>query len=88
MKKLLLLSVLFAATSCSKTATEEKVLTADCNCDRIVALSTFNILGTPQNPAITYHTVYTTINDCSQIQKQKTHNTTFTSAIPKIGECR
>ena len=88
MKKLLLLSVLFAATSCSKTANEEKVLVADCNCDRIVALTTFNILGTPQNPAITYHTVYTTINDCSQIQKQKTHNTTFTSAIPKLGECR
>ena len=88
MKKLLLLSVLFIATSCSKTANEEKVLTADCNCDRIVALTTFNILGTPMNPAITYHTVYTTINDCSQIQKQKTHNTTFTSAIPKLGECR
>lgn len=85
MKKLLLLGM-FAIISCSKPESEE--IKADCNCDRVVEASTFNIVGTVQNPATTYYTVYTTINDCTRIQRSKKNSTTNKSLIPAIGQCR
>lgn len=85
MKKVLLL-VAIIITSCSATQTEETPI--DCNCDKVVQKQTFNVVGTVQNPAITFHTVYTTINECTKIQKSKTHNTTNSSLIPAIGQCR
>ena len=85
MKKLLLLGM-FAIMSCSKP--EEQEVKADCNCDRVVESVTYNIVGTQQNPAMTYYTNYTTINDCTKIQRSKTHNTTSFSLIPKKGQCR
>jgi exo-beta-1,3-glucanase (GH17 family) len=87
MKKLLLLAAALLFISCSKEEdVEEDQL--DCNCDRVVEVNTFNVVGTPQNPALNYHSVFITINDCSGIQRQKTHNTTNINLVPKIGECR
>lgn len=60
----------------------------DCECDRVVEINTFNIVGTPENPATVHHSIMITINDCTEIQKQKTHNTTNINLIPKLGECR
>lgn len=85
MKKLLLLPLLIVA-SCSTSQVEEPA--ANCDCDKVVERTTFNVIGTPQNPAINYHTVYTTINECTQIQKSKTFNTTDPNLIPQIGQCR
>lgn len=85
MKKVLLL-VAIIITSCSATQTEETPL--DCNCDKVVEKQTFNVVGTIQNPAIQFHTIYTTINECTKIQKSKTFNTTNASLIPVIGQCR
>jgi hypothetical protein len=85
MKKALVL-VAIIVTSCSSTQTEETPV--DCNCDKVVEKTTFNVVGTAQQPAITFHTVYTTINECTHIQKSKTHNTTNSSSIPQIGQCR
>jgi hypothetical protein len=85
MKKALVL-VAIIMTSCSSTQTEETPV--DCNCDKVVEKTTFNVVGTAQQPAITFHTVYTTINECTHIQKSKTHNTTNSSSIPQIGQCR
>jgi len=84
MKKLLLLLVF---TSCS-TPQDEATIVTDCECDRIVEKHTFNVVGTLQNPAIVYHTVYTTINDCTQIQRTKTFDTTNINLIPQIGDCK
>lgn len=84
MKKLLLLTALIALSSCSNEEEQPK----DCNCDRVVEASTFNIVGTPQNPAINYYTVYTTINDCTGIQRQKDFTTTNNALSPKVGQCR
>lgn len=78
----------FLIVSCSKSSEEETSANANCDCDRVMSKTTFNVLGTPQNPSVTYHTTYITINDCSQVQKTKTHNTTNVDLIPKIGECR
>ncbi len=85
MKKLLLLP-LFIVASCSTSQVEEPA--ANCDCDKVVERTTFNVVGTPQNPAIQYNTVYTTINECTQIQKTKTFNTTDPNLIPQIGQCR
>jgi hypothetical protein len=90
MKKLLLLSVALIATSCASNDddTTPGTVAEDCNCDRVVQANTYNVVGTPQSPAMNYYTVYTTINDCTDIQKQKNHTTTVASSIPKIGQCR
>lgn len=85
MKKVLLLLSLVAM---SYNNEEEQTPALDCDCDKVVAKTTYNVLGTPQNPAITYYTTYTTINECSNVQKQKTFSTTDASLIPEIGECR
>lgn len=85
MKKLLLLLVLFV--SCS-TPQDDVTVVIDCDCDRIVEKHTFNVVGTLQNPAIVYHTVYTTINDCTQIQRTKTFDTTNINLIPQLGDCK
>ena len=87
MKKLILtIFISITLFSCSKSSTTE--VAQDCNCDKVVEKTTFNVIGTVQNPAITFHTVYTTINECTHIQKSKTYDTTNSSLIPAIGQCR
>jgi hypothetical protein len=90
MKKILLLVTLaIGMMACSTDdAPTTPTTPVDCNCDRVVEVNTFNVVGTPQNPSITYHSVYITINDCTQIQRQKTHNTIFAAEIPKVGDCK
>lgn len=86
MKKLFLLAFLSLA-SCSPE-TENPTNEPDCDCDRVVEVSTFNVVGTPQNPAINYHSVYITINDCTNVQRQKTFTTTNINQVPVVGQCR
>jgi hypothetical protein len=85
-KTFLLLSVVLL--SCNPDEPEQPTPPLDCNCDKVVEVSTFNVIGTPQNPAMNYYSVYTTINVCTQIQRQKTFNTTISSQSPQIGQCR
>ena len=87
MKKIfsiILLSIVLS--SCSKSSPTE--VTPDCNCDKVVEVATFNVVGTPQQPALQYHSVYTTINECTHIQKSKTYDTTDATLIPTKGQCR
>jgi hypothetical protein len=90
MKKLLLSAIILVAMSCSSnddsSSTNEPVL--DCNCNRVVEATTFNVVGTPQNPAMNFATYYVTINDCTGVQRERNHTTTVASDIPKIGQCR
>ena len=85
-KTFLLLS--FVLLSCNPDETDEPAPIIDCSCDKVVEVSTFNVVGTPQNPAMNYYSVYTTINVCTQIQRQKTFTTTISSQSPQIGQCR
>lgn len=84
MKKLLLFTTAILLMSCS----EEEQQSKNCNCDRVVQANTFNIVGTPQNPATVFFTSYVTINDCTGVQRQKTHSTTNSNDIPSVGDCR
>jgi hypothetical protein len=87
MKKLLLLAAALLFISCSKEEdVEENQL--DCNCDRVVEVNTFNIVGTPENPALNYVSYYITLNDCTGIQRNKQFTTTIQAQIPQIGQCR
>jgi hypothetical protein len=88
MKKLLLLAIVLVAMSCSSNDDSSDTPALDCNCDRVVEATTFNVVGTPQNPAMNYYTAYTTINDCTGVQRERNHTTTISSQIPKVGECR
>lgn len=82
MKKILLILAIAILLSCSNEEIKKEEL--DCNCDRVVETNYFNITGNP----ISYLCIYTTINDCTQIQKEKQYTTNIESTLPKIGECR
>jgi hypothetical protein len=88
MKKLLLFTLAIGMVACSQEDSSNNTDQQDCNCDRVVQVNTFNVIGTPQNPAINYYSVYTTINDCTQIQREKNFNTTNPSLSPQLGQCR
>ena len=88
MKKLLLFTLAIGILACSQEDSSNNQDEPNCNCDRVVQVSTFNVVGTPQNPAINYYSVYTTINDCTQIQREKTFNTIDPSLSPLVGQCR
>jgi hypothetical protein len=88
MKKILLFTLSIFIVACSQEDSSNNSNEPNCNCDRVVQVSTFNVVGTPQNPSINYYSVYTTINDCTQIQREKTFNTTNSNLIPQIGQCR
>lgn len=77
------LFLLLALISCGKpknTVTNEtqQEVTKDCNCDRVVSVNQFS------NPDMTQWGYYTTINDCSGVQRDKQ----WKYNKPKIGECK
>ena len=90
MKKILLITLAIGMMACSndEAVTTPQQPPLDCNCDKVVEVATFNVIGTPQNPTMNYYSVYTTINVCTQIQRQKTFTTTVLSQSPQIGQCR
>ena len=91
MKKLLLFTLAIGMLACSQGEPQNEPNNPDepnCQCDRVVEVFTFSIIGTPQNPATNYYSRYTTINDCTQIQREKTFNTIDPNLSPQIGQCR
>lgn len=88
MRKILLLTLAISMVACSNDENVQEEQQLDCNCDRVVQVNTFNVIGTPQNPALNYYSVYTTINDCTQIQREKTFTTTNPTLSPTLGQCR
>ena len=88
MRKILLLTLAISMVACSNDENVQEEQQLDCNCDRVVQVNTFNVIGTPQNPATNYYSIYTTINDCTQIQREKTFTTTNPTLSPTLGQCR
>lgn len=87
MKKLILTAFAFALFSCTPEEMIIEPTPLDCDCDRVVELFRFNIVGTVEDPAVVTVTYYTTINDCTKVQKQKEHSTTNPSTSPQLDEC-
>ena len=84
MKKLALISVLFATMlSCSKDEIKEEVV-KDCYCDRVVEVLTMNIVNGSGSVGVTKMYKYTTINDCTGIQRESSFSTQSVS----VGQCK
>lgn len=77
MKKLFIILALVGCQKNNPQPDPEPQL--DCNCDRVVEVYSFNILGT-------MHGHYTTINDCTQIQRE--HEFTGAGNKPNVGDCK
>lgn len=85
MKKVILLIAILLAYGCDKDNASQSVEPQiDCNCDRVVEVNYFTM---PTNP-VQYYCVYFTINDCTELQKQKSITVTNQAFLPKVGECR
>ena len=94
MKRILFITALLLM-SCEKEEIQpnaqdsQETIVVDCNCDRVVAIKKFYIVGDAQSsdPSGTYYCPITTINDCSEIQKNRSFSFKNESSIPKVGEC-
>lgn len=83
MKKLLLFIMFATLFSCSSDEpTQEDTL--DCSCDRVVQTISFNIVNAYPNTGHTTQYKYTTINDCTGIQREYG----LTSKVFQIGDCK
>ena len=92
MKRILFITTLLLM-SCEKEEVQpnaqdsQETTLVDCDCDRVVAIKKFYIIGTPESPQGSYYCPITTINDCSEIQKNRSFSFKNESSIPKVGEC-
>jgi len=82
MKKVLLLALFFTFASC--TNDEEKEIVKDCNCNRVVEVVTMNIVAGNGQVGVTKFYKYTTINDCTGIQRESG----FTTESVTKGQCK
>lgn len=76
--------------SCQKqdvTPSNNETTIENCDCDRIVDIKVFYVIGTPEKPEGVYHCPITTINDCNKMQKFREFNYKDKSMIPKVGNC-
>ena len=89
MKRILFITALFLMSCEKEEITAEVEITEDCNCDRIVDVKKFFIVGDAQSndPSGTYYCPITTINDCNKLQKYRDFNFKKESYIPKVGDC-
>jgi len=80
MKRVLLVLGLAALFSCDKEEIKpneqsNQENTQDCNCDRIVSIKVFNMIGDAQSGTSSYFWCHiTTINDCNKMQKFREFN--------------
>ena len=82
MKKLAL--ILFATMlSCSKDEIKEEVV-KDCSCNRVVEVLTMNVVAGNGGVGVTKMYRYTTINDCTGLQRDSSWSTQSVS----VGQCK
>ena len=97
MKKVLLVLGLATLFSCQKeeinsSEQSSQEVQQDCNCDRIVSIKVFNMIGDAQSGTSSYFWCHiTTINDCNKMQKFREFNYSkdyYTKEqLPKVGDC-
>jgi hypothetical protein len=78
MRKLIIIGLLFL--SCEKDNPEPIEPIENCNCDRVVYVTTFNL------PDGTVFGNYSTVNDCTNFQQN--HSYTGASNMPTEGNCK
>lgn len=80
MKKIILPMVVPLMFSCTSEHVKEK----DCGCNEVVEVRTMNIVGSVNNPGNYVRYQYTTINQCTGVQRESS----WSSQSVKIGDCR
>ena len=83
MKKVLGILVLGLLMSCSQDE-QPQTPALDCNCNRVVEVITMNVVAGNGGVGVTKMYKYTTINDCSGIQRESGWSTQSVS----VGQCK
>lgn len=83
MKKILGILVVGLLISCSQDE-QTQTPSLDCNCNRVVEVLTMNIVAGNGGVGVTKMYKYTTINDCSGIQRESGWSTQSAS----VGQCK
>jgi hypothetical protein len=83
MKKILGILVVGLLISCSQDEQTQNPL-LDCNCNRVVEVLTMNVVAGNGGVGVTKMYKYTTINDCSGIQRESGWSTQSVS----VGQCK
>ena len=84
MKKLALVLLATMMSCTPDEQTQPKTPALDCNCNRVVEVLTMNIVAGNGNVGVTKMYRYTTINDCTKIQRNSGWGTQSVS----VGECK
>ena len=88
MKKLVLVSALaIGLFSCQKEVVTQQPV-KNCNCDRIVKIVAYTIIGTPSNPKPTNHATIYTVNDCTNFNDWDEWKSTEYKYFKKVGDCK
>jgi len=83
MKKLALVILGLTLFSCTPEENLENKIIKDCNCNRVVEVSSFNVIGSGTNAGSTIYR-YTTINDCTGVQRESG----LSNQSVRVGECK
>jgi hypothetical protein len=84
MKKLVLVLLATMMSCTPEEQTQPKTPALDCNCNRVVEVLTINIVAAYPNTGVTKMYRYTTINDCTKLQRDSSWSTQSVS----VGECK
>ena len=83
MKKVLGILVLGLLISCSQDE-QPQIPALDCNCNRVVEVITMNVVAGNGGVGVTKMYKYTTINDCSAIQRESG----WSAQSVSLGQCK
>jgi hypothetical protein len=84
MRKIVLGLLMVLVLGCTKD--EDKVVekAKDCGCNKVVEVRVVNIVGSINNPGNFKYYYYTTINECTGIQRDGSSGQQFVA----VGDCR
>jgi hypothetical protein len=85
MKKIIIGAFILSIFGCSPEEIQKEIKEIkDCNCNRITEVLTLNIVEAYPKTGVTIMYRYTTINDCTKLQK----NSGWSTQKVLIGQCK
>lgn len=90
MKRIILITTtLITLISCNKETITQQPTTQpkNCNCDKIVKIIQYTIIGTPESPQPTNHATIYTVNECTNFNDWHEFKSKEIKYYKKIGDC-
>ena len=85
MKKIIIGAFILSIFGCSPEEIQKEVKEVkNCNCNKVVEVLTMNIVAATPNIGVTTMYRYTTINECTKIQR----NSSWGTQQVLLGECK